>query len=214
MLLSRNDYVERLTQGRLKLAFVGMSNIGKSFASQALAKMYNLKVYDNDAAIAQSLGLADMQGLSDWMHYPDHKLHRARAEEYINVESNLIAQALTCDQGAIFDLTGSAIYCDPNDLAALKNNALIVHISALESDLNRLEKLFFDNPKPLIWRDQFNVKAGENAPGAMLRCYPHLLSTRKKAYEALTDISIAAQDFRDLSGDAMATLIGRSLPAD
>ncbi|WP_017930445.1 nucleoside/nucleotide kinase family protein [Robiginitomaculum antarcticum] len=212
MQLSQQDYINHLANGTLRLAFVGMSNIGKSYAGRAMADAFDLRIYENDAQIAQTFGLVDMQALADWMHYPDHPHHDERAARYITEETGLIKKALKPSKGAIFDLTGSAIYCDPAVLSALKQDALIVHISASERDITRLKDLFFENPKPLIWRSAFTTSANEDSKSAMRRCYPELLESRKSAYIALADISIPSKRFRDMSGEAIAALIGRSLP--
>ena len=214
MILTRAAYHAALDAGTLKLAFVGMSNIGKSYASQAIGTAYDLPVIDNDALIGGALGLSDMQALADWMHYPDHADHGSRAKTYIKHEDDILAQTLARDTGGIYDLTGSVIYCHKAALAELKHQALVVHIAAQDGDLTRLEQLFFDNPKPLIWHDQFTQQQDQDANSAMRESYPRLLKSRQSAYKNLSDVSIESSKFRNLSGKAMANLIGQSLPTD
>jgi len=214
MILTRAAYQAALEAGTLKLAFVGMSNIGKSYASRAIGKAYGLPVIDNDALIGRALGLADMQALADWMHYPDRADHASRAKTYIKHEDNILAQTLARDTGGIYDLTGSVIYCHEAALEELKQQVLVVHIAAQHGDLTRLEQLFFDNPKPLIWHGQFTQQQDQDANSAMRESYPRLLKSRQTAYQNLSDVSIKSSKFRNLSGKAMANLIGQSLPTD
>lgn len=214
MRLTRTEYEASLKAGTLKLAFVGMSNIGKSYASRAIHKAYGLPIIDNDALIGDALGLADMQALADWMHYPDHPDHSARAKTYIRHEDDILAQSLARDTSGIYDLTGSVIYCHDAALTELKQRALVVHIKAQDSDLARLQQLFFDNPKPLIWDAAFTQSDGQDATSAMVESYPKLLKSRQNGYKALSDISIESIKFKDLSGKAMTKLIGQSLPSN
>ncbi len=214
MILSRAAYDSALNAGTLKLAFVGMSNIGKSYASRAINKAHGLPIIDNDARIGEALGLADMQALADWMHYPDHPDHKSRAKTYIQREDDILAQSLARETGGVYDLTGSVIYCHDAALKTLKQRALVVHIAAQKSDFARLEHLFFNNPKPLIWDMQFTQGPSQDAKSAMRESYPKLLKSRQTAYQELSDISINSNKFRDLSGQAMTNLISQSLPTN
>jgi len=131
MKLSRDEFYARLNAGDLRLTFIGMSNIGKSFTAMRLRKSHGFDLYEVDEAIQKSLGLKSMQESADWMGFPYEATYAKREAEYLALESKLTAQAFDkSDKNLILDTTGSVIYLDKQTRDLLSKKSVIVHIQA------------------------------------------------------------------------------------
>jgi len=62
MQLTRADFEKRYAENTLRIAFVGMSNIGKSYTGSRLSKAFNFDLIQVDELIWEALG----QGSMDW----------------------------------------------------------------------------------------------------------------------------------------------------
>ncbi len=195
MKLSPDEFDLRFNAERLCLAFIGMSNIGKSYTAQRLRKSHGFGLYEVDEAIQHKLGLASMQESADWMGFPYASNYPAREAEYLACESELTAEAFNSKYAAknmIIDTTGSVIYADKPCLDILRDKAIIVHIQAAPENLAHLEELYFRAPKPLIWAGKYEPKPAEDSKQSLKRCYPALLRSRMDAYNDLADINLPA----------------------
>ncbi len=191
MKLSRDEFYARLNAGDLRLTFIGMSNIGKSFTAMRLRKSHGFDLYEVDEAIQKSLGLKSMQESADWMGFPYEATYAKREAEYLTLESKLTAQAFDkSDKNLILDTTGSVIYLDKQTRDLLSKKSVIVHIQAGPNNLARLEKLYFKSPKPLIWNGVY--KDGCDRTQALKDAYPNLLASRMDAYNAMADVNVKA----------------------
>ena len=193
MKLSKVDFDQRLKDKSLRLSFIGMSNIGKSFTAMRLRKSHGFALYEVDEAIQHALDLKSMQESADWMGYPYSGTYADREAEYLSLEGELTAKALQAADGhQIIDTTGSVIYTDSSVREALSAQTVIVHIKAGQDNLERLKTLYSRAPKPLIWAGQFKPWAGEDQNAALIRCYPALLASRMQAYNELADVNLPA----------------------
>jgi len=191
MKLSRDEFYARLDAGTLRLTFIGMSNIGKSFTAMRLRKSHGFALYEVDEAIQKSLGLKSMQESADWMGFPYEETYAKREAEYLELESNLTAQAFDNDkENLILDTTGSVIYLNKETRDMLAKQSVIVHIQAGPNNLARLEKLYFKSPKPLIWNGVY--EDGCDRTQALKDAYPKLLASRMDAYNAMADVNVKA----------------------
>lgn len=191
MKLSRNEFHARLEAGELRLTFIGMSNIGKSFTAMRLRKSHGFDLYEVDEAIQKALNLKSMQESADWMGFPYEESYAAREAEYLSLESKLTQQAFdNPKENLILDTTGSVIYLDKDTRDLLARKSVIVHIQAGPNNLERLEKLYFKSPKPLIWNGMY--VDGCDRTAALKSAYPKLLKSRMDAYNAIADVNIPA----------------------
>lgn len=191
MKLSRDEFYARLSAGELRLTFIGMSNIGKSFTAMRLRKSHGFDLYEVDEAIQKALNLKSMQESADWMGFPYEDSYPAREAEYLALESRLTEQAFdNPKENLILDTTGSVIYLNENTRSLLARKSVIVHIQAGPNNLARLEKLYFKSPKPLIWDGMY--EDGCNRTAALKSAYPKLLKSRMDAYNAMADANIPA----------------------
>jgi shikimate kinase len=175
---------------QLKIAFIGMSNTGKSKVTKVLNKggLYRFEV---DAAIGNKLTLRSITSVAEWLGYPDAPNFTEREAQYVALEDEATKEAIeNLRAPSILDTTGSVIYVRDATLKALKKDWLIVNFRVNEKDIDELFTVFKKNPKPVIWNGMFDQHPGESREEALERCYPLLLRERLKRYNALADVTI------------------------
>ena len=183
------------------MSFIGMSNIGKSYCAEKIGAYKTMAVVEVDDSIQKALKHTCMEAAAKWLGYPFQDRYAANAEKYLNLENALTRQALTTQGNHIVDTTGSIVYCDEPTLAALKENSVIVLIDAGPDDIERLEEMYFQVPKPTIWGDVFHQKRWQNGIQAMKNCYGELLEERTQRYRDLADIVLPTQWIRSVDVD-------------
>ena len=193
MKLTSRQFLNNLESGKLRLAFVGMSNIGKSYTAERLARHYKLDLVEVDKIIWSRLGFDDMEDFADWQGQPYEEGYAEREKELIQLEAEATQKAVdNSDAGQILDTTGSVIYIDPTIRRALKEAFFVVHIKAEPNDMERLKWDYFDNPKPLIWGRQYRPKPSLSDRENIFECYPKLLMSRAKDYTAMADATVTS----------------------
>lgn len=198
MQLTRKEFDERYQAGRLKIAFIGMSNIGKSYTASRLAKSHDFKLTEVDNLIWEDLGEQSMADFARWQGQPYSDGYAEREAKSIALETKATRKALATTEGnQLLDTTGSVIYIDDDVLRALKEQWLIVHIKAEARDIDRLKADYFDLPKPLVWRDKFVRDTSLNEQDNIRACYDGLLQSRKTAYTALADVTLTSSFILD-----------------
>ncbi|MEP1229968.1 MAG: hypothetical protein ABJG88_04775 [Litorimonas sp.] len=191
MELTRAEFEARYTAGNLRIALIGMSNIGKSYTATRLTKHYDMSLIEVDKIIWQQLGQGSMADFADWQGQPYSKDYAAREAKSIELETQATLEALAMQsRNPLLDTTGSVIYTDKTVLETLKSKYFIVHIRASKHAVNMLKKQYFKTPKPLIWRHHYHDVAGKTPTESIQHCYPDLLSSRAKAYAELADHSL------------------------
>jgi len=200
MQLSRAEFETRYAEKRLRIALVGMSNIGKSYTGARLAKAYDFELIEVDKLIWESLGQSSMADFASWQGQPYSKGYAEREAKSIALESDATAKAIKIPTGnAILDTTGSVIYTEDTVQDMLLSDWYIVHISASDEAIEILKTIYFKHPKPLIWNGHYMCKEGQLPDEAILECYPKLLASRRIAYEALSDTDINSNVILDSS---------------
>lgn len=196
MKLSPQEVKNRHEQGKLKIALLGMSNIGKSHFAKRLACDYGFKSIEIDAIIQEKLGTDSMEEHAKWLDQPYSDGYAEREDEAMRLESLACNEAMDlCVSGSnsVLDMPGSVIYVDDSVLSRLQSEFWILYIEADKSDIERLKTLYYSSPKPLIWRDSF-VRIPNNTPHqSVMKSYPKLLENRAAKYEQLADITLPAQ---------------------
>ena len=156
MKLSRKEFEARYEQGRLKLAFIGMSNIGKSYTAMRLATAYDFNLIEVDKIIWENLGHDSMDAFAQWQGHPYTEGYGERETQSIALETLATKKALqTHKRNPIIDTTGSVIYTDEAVLKTLKDNYYVVYIEAMEDHIERLKAQYFKQPKPLVWAGHY-----------------------------------------------------------
>ena len=198
MQLSRAEFDRRYAEGRLRIALVGMSNIGKSYTGLRLATQYDFTLIEVDKLIWEELGQSSMTDFAAWQGQPFTEGYAAREAKSIALETAATRRALGFDGGnAILDTTGSIIYTNKEVQDLLRSHWYIIHIQAAEDAIERLKTQYFAQPKPLIWRDHYACKPGQSPQDAILESYPKLLAARARAYAGLADGTIGSNVILD-----------------
>jgi len=193
MKLSAKNFLKKHADGELQIAFVGMSNIGKSFTAKRLSTSHKFKLIEVDKLIWKRLGHDSMDEFADWQGHPYEDGYAEREALSIEMETHATDKALNSAKGnTIVDTTGSVIYTDPALRRKIKEQCYVVHIKAETSDLERLKWDYFDNPKPLIWGRQYKTKPGLTDRENVFESYPRLLMSRAKEYAAMADTTVTS----------------------
>ena len=203
-------HVKRKT---FRLAFVGMSNAGKSYRSKVLRDEMDFTWFHVDEGIQRALGFASMEDISTWLGYPTSDGYAQREAQYLALENELTKQSSERFDGKnlVFDTTGSVVHLDADTLETLHDNCLIVHLDVGEDSLGTLVERFFAHPKPVAWCGHLHQRKGETPEDAVRRSYPELLAFRLKRYRDLAHVNIPARAVRDTSADETLEIIAHHL---
>ena len=208
MKLSRSEFEARYRNGTLKLALIGMSNIGKSYSGMRLATHFDFTLIEVDHLIWEALGETDMEAFAAWQGQPYSEGYEARERESIALESKATRQSLaTVERNPLLDTTGSVIYTDEDILTALKRDWFVVYIEAAEDHLERLKSQYFASPKPLAWNGHYRKRDGLSKTESLLASYPELLASRAKQYSELADHTITSEEILTPDHQALFDLI-------
>lgn len=212
--LTRAEYDAHIGHGTLRLAFTGTSNIGKSYRSKVLRNEMGFMWYQVDKEIIRSLGLDSMEGISEWLGFPDDERYQEREGIYLDKEAQHTRVDFLADTGKnlAFDTTGSVIYLRDNTVEWLRENCLIVHLEADEHAIAAAIRQIFDDPKPLVWNGFYVQEGDESRNETLKRCYPKLLSDRLERYRAMAHMNIPAGELHDKSGEETLAIIRACLP--
>ena len=194
MQISLSEFEQKYAENELRIAFIGMSNIGKSYTASRLSERFNFDLIEVDKIIWEKLGQGSMADFAAWQGQPYSEGYAEREAKSIALETEATLSAIERPIGnAILDTTGSVIYTSDAVRAQLTKAWYIVHIQANMSDIDRLKTWYFENPKPLIWNGHFNQNPKEMDKDAILRCYPDLLQSRARDYAKLADAKIGSE---------------------
>lgn len=138
------------------IALVGFMGSGKSMTANKLAGILNRKVLSTDALIEQKEGRA----ITD--------IFRESGEAYFRKVEKEIIKEVSGQSGMIFDC-GGGVVLDPENMANLKKNSLVIYLSASpESVCNAIKD---QKHRPLLNVEDPQSKIAE------------LLEARKPYYE-------------------------------
>lgn len=204
MKLTRADFERRYTSGELKLALIGMSNIGKSYSGMRLATRYDFSLIEVDRLIWDALGETDMDAFAAWQGQPYSEGYAERERQSIAMESDATRKSLTTQaRNPLLDTTGSVIYTDAAVLDSIRNDWFTVYIEASPEHLDRLKSQYFAQPKPLAWHGHYRKRDGLSETESLLASYPDLLAARDVEYRALADHTISSLDILTDAPDAL-----------
>ena len=200
--LTRQEFNAHVENGTFRLAFVGMSNAGKSFRSKVLQKEMGFLWYHVDEEIQKALKVSAVEDLSHWLGYPASPGYAKRERQYLELEDRFTKSASmqTGGKNFVFDTTGSVVHLPEGTRRTLRENCLVVHLDVGEESIADMVERFFKNPKPVAWNGYFSKAAGESEYSAFRRCYPVLLQDRLRRYRILAHVNVPAREFRETSG--------------
>ncbi len=207
--LTQKEYSSHIENKTLRLAFIGMSNAGKSYRAKVLRDECEFMWYHVDGEIQKTLGFKTMEEISEWLGYPTSSTYLERERKYLDAEDKytMINTLDTGGKNLVSDTTGSVIYLKADTHNWLEENCLMVNIQVDEKTISELIKNFFEKPKPVIWQGFFNQKENESEREALERCYPKLLSYRLEKYRTMAHVNIPAEKLYNTSGQETLDVI-------
>ncbi len=184
------------------ISLIGLSGCGKSTWAERLVDERGFRRFCCDDMIEERLheelftsGINGIRGVAFWMGQPYEQFFPERQSTYLTREAGVIAEivqtlALEQDpnQNIVIDTTGSFIYLDPALCQSLRKHSTLVYLQVPENDVSQMFRQYLADPKPVVWKDQFNMIAGESNVQALSRCYPRLIESRIRLYESYADI--------------------------
>ena len=207
-LLTQSEFDAHIANKTLRLAFIGMSNVGKSYRSKMLCNESGFDWYQVDKEILKSLGFSSMEEESKWLGLPHSVTYQERERAYLDAEAkHTKLDFLTSGKNLVFDTTGSVPYLQSPTTTWLKEHCLVVNLDVGEQSVTTMIERFFEKPKPVIWNGLYERRQGETEKEALERCYPVLLADRLKKYRAMAHVNIKAEDLYDKSGDETLRII-------
>lgn len=207
--LTPAEFDAHIAAGTFRLAFVGMSNAGKSYRSRALRDELGFMWFHVDEEIQKALGFKDMEEISSWLGLPTTEGYEEREAKYLELE-NIATRKASMETGGknlVFDTTGSVAHLEPSTLKLLKDNCLVVHLDVGEETLDEVIERFFRKPKPVAWSGYLTREPGEREEDAIRRCYPTLLRDRLATYRRIAHITIPAPLVRETTAQETLDLI-------
>lgn len=199
--------------GTFRLAFVGMSNAGKSYRSRVLQNEMDFFWYEVDAHIQKQLGFSDMDDISAWLSVPTSPTYAERQRLYLEAEEQCthLQNLDTGGRNLVFDTTGSVIYLSQETKGWLHDECLTVNIDVNEEYIEKMITKFLDHPKPVIWGDLYQPLKGESEMDTLKRCYPQLLEYRLQQYRDFAHLSVPLTELYDTSAEETLNIIKRYL---
>jgi len=200
--------------GTLRIAFIGMSNCGKSYKSRILQNEADFFWYEVDREIQKKLGFETMDEIASWLWEPCDEGFTEREKTYLEKEEECtyLKDLNTGEKNLVFDTTGSVIYLSDTTKQWLKNDCLIINIDIGEDAIPMMLERYLQEPKPVSWNGMLDVRDNETPEESLKRCYPLLLKDRLKKYKAFSHITIPATELRDLNALQTLALITSYLP--
>lgn len=195
-------------QTPLRLALIGMSGTGKTFWTKKLAQAGHQAIGCDDR-IEQRLRpqlapscRSGIGGVAGWMGWPDSPGYAEREAKYLTEEIAVLDDVLNelaaqPQRQLVLDTTGSVIYAGNNVLLRLRKLMAVVHLAASPEEEQLLIQRYLADPKPVLWRGAFQPRAGESSRETVARCYPALIASRRRSYEALAHCAIPIRALRD-----------------
>lgn len=197
----------------MKLSFIGMSGVGKSYWAKQLAQA-GYHHLDCDAMIAERLGeIVTPEASEDlvhavgrWMGMPWVEGYVDREARYLELESVVTAHAIdqlaeSGGHNTVIDTTGSVIYTGELLLGRMKNFTTVVYFDVPDDVRQEMVELYLREPKPVLWQGMYQPKPGESQGDALARCYADLLADRAERYRALAHVVVDYHALREAGCD-------------
>lgn len=212
MLLTQAEFDTRKAGGQLKIALIGMSNIGKSHWTRQIETVHGFTSYEVDAAIQAYLSLETITQSAHWMGHPYETGYAEKSAQYMQLETDFTLAKPSGDGNHVLDTTGSVVHLSECNKTAIHNNYLVVYLKADAAAVDTLVVRFHQTPKPLIWGAFYEQKSGLPAHESMLACYPELLKSRADLYEKMSDITLSVTDLKNTHTTDFLTALRNALP--
>ncbi len=200
-------------QEPLRVALIGMSGAGKTFWTKKLAESgwpaisCDDRIEERLASRLTAGGYAGINGVAAWMGWPDSETYPEREAQYLVEEIGALDEVLTQleidrEKSLVLDTTGSVIYTGNNLLTRLRRQMTVLYLATSPEEQQLLIERYLNNPKPVLWRGAFQARPGEAPRDTVARCYPTLIASRRRSYEALAHCTLQVAELRQSTMNA------------
>lgn len=169
----------------MRIALVGMSNVGKSHWSKRFSEELGFHRLCCDDEIAKAV-LPEGQNLASWLGMPTSDTYKIREKTYLETEERVLNMFLNrayfSQTHELIDTTGSVIYLPEPLLHRLRQTCVVVYLAVNASHLHEMTRTFLAHPKPLLWMNHVS--------------YPELLASREMLYQKLAHVTIPFETHR------------------
>lgn len=207
MKLTLDQFDELLVENQLALAFVGMSNMGKTYWSKKFVELGFDHINCDDRIEAKlspelsALGYSGIADVSRWMGQPYDEQYASTQDRYLALERAVMEEVFAqvkegLQKNTIIDTTGSVVHVGNDISQALADHALVVSIDATDNMKAEMFERYIKEPKPVVFGEVFSLVEGETNLQALERCYPKLLDTRSTLYAQVADVRIPREVIR------------------
>lgn len=184
------------------ISLIGMSNSGKTHWAKQL-KSVGFKLFSCDDYIEKRLkiilknfGFHGTEGVAKWMGQPFDKQYPQTSKQYLELERESLddiiqhLQHRRDYQNIVVDTTGSIAHIEGKIIDKLAKFTTIVYLDTPAKIRHQMCELYFKNPKPVVWGDNYKRIYGESPLNSLKRCYPNLLEYRCKKYKEYAHITL------------------------
>lgn len=212
MHLSRKEFQDRLANNTLRIAFIGMSNIGKSRLAKDLERKGGWTRFDIDKQIGETFDLGDLRTMAAYLGFPTSDTYAEREAEFLAREESETMRALEwldtvsgnteyAPTNIVLDTTGSIVYLSPKLIREIKKRFLVVHVGTSAKDVDELFQTYKNTPKPVVWHGMYrSAPKGTDLLGLSTAeadtqkdlefSYRALLADRLMRYTLMADVTI------------------------
>lgn len=184
------------------ISLIGMSNSGKTYWSEKL-KSHGFRLFSCDDHIEKRLETVlknfrfhGTDGMAKWMGQPFDRQYSETSKQYLELEreslENIIQHLYHNGdyKNIVIDTTGSVVHIKGKIMDELAKLTTIIYLDTPAKIRHQMCELYFKNPKPVIWGDNYKRVYGESQLNALKRCYPNLLEYRCKKYKEYAHITL------------------------
>lgn len=171
-----------------RLAFVGRSNVGKSYWSRILEEKYGYLRVAVDELIASELGMSEEE-LSAWLGQPTSEDYFERQNLYLHHEEHSVEKALAGfepNQRVVLDTTGSFCFLSEPIKKKIEKEYKVVHLTNDSVSLKELVFQFERDPKPIVWQRHFR--------GSLAEDYGRLIEYKERQYKNMAHLTLDLSD--------------------
>ena len=187
----------------MRISLIGMSNVGKTYWSKKL-EVKGFHRLGCDDIIEQKLekelkkqGYSGINDVAKWLGQPYEERYYKNSQKYLFFEKQAVITIIqkiktyyNNHEKLVVDTTGSVIYLEKEIIDKLKKHTIMVYLDTPSSVQKKMFVSYIQNPKPVIWGDNFNKQKEQSNLQALKINYPKLLAYRTLKYKQYADINI------------------------
>jgi shikimate kinase len=223
MQVAPSEFLEQIDANKLSITMIGMSNLGKTHWSQALATIGFDHINCDDLIEIELLELMKAKGytggiedVARWMGMPYEDRYAVNQTKFLDIEKGVISRLTSINQptvsNTIIDTSGSVVHTGIELCKALQNQTLMIYLAASQEHTEKLFEKYIAEPKPVVFENMFQPHDGEENNVALARAYKNLLEERTGLYEKYADVTLHSQDLANISsGEDFLALVAKSL---